>query len=65
MSILQDYERAKSLLGEKVWQQIDEFLSAKNGIGEEIYLSDVLYNQKAWLEFEKWVATDSKKEKTK
>lgn len=50
MSILQEYEEYRRKLGEKEWENIDNFL-AKN---KQYLLSDVLYKESVWKIYENW-----------
>jgi len=48
MSILSEYEQIRKDLGEEVYQKIELFLLTR----PDLYLSDVLYREKIWKQFE-------------
>ena len=52
MSILQDFEEAKKLIGEEKWNALPQYLEVSN-----LFLDDVIYNQEEWAKFEKWYNT--------
>ena len=50
MSILQDYERFKQSISEKEWELITLFIEQN----EQYLLSDLLYSQSVYKEYEEW-----------
>lgn len=44
----------KSMLGEKVWNKLEDYCSTKG-----TFLSDVLYNENNWNSFEKWASQNN------
>jgi aspartate/methionine/tyrosine aminotransferase len=50
MSILQDYERFKASISKQEWEYITAFLDSYN----EYMLSDLLYSQAVYKEYEEW-----------
>lgn len=51
MSIFQDFERAKELIGEEKWNSIGIYI---NNHHPELLLDQIIYNPDNWLEYEKW-----------
>ena len=52
MSILQDFEEARKIIGEEKWNAIPTYLEVSN-----LFLDDVVYNQENWAKFEEWFNT--------
>jgi hypothetical protein len=50
MSILQDYERFKEMIGEREWELITMFLDSHG----EYFLSDLMYKQDVYKLYEEW-----------
>ena len=50
MSIMQEYEMFRNMVGEKEMQLIEAFLDEKT----DYYLSDLLYRPEVWKEYEEW-----------
>jgi len=50
MSILQEYEKIRSWIGEEKYQAINRYLDAH----KDVLLSDVYYNEEAYAKFETW-----------
>lgn len=50
MSILQDYAKIRSTIGEKTFKNIEKYLESH----KDKFLSDVYYNEKAWEDFKAW-----------
>ena len=53
MSILQNYEKHKKLLGEKVIMAIDDYVKVMRNVGYKTSYSRVIYNQKEFEKFKK------------
>ena len=53
MSILQDYEKHKKLLGEKIILAIDDYIDEMRHAGYETSYSHIIYNQKEYEIFKK------------
>ena len=53
MSILQNYEKHKKLLGEKLIIAIDDYVKEMCNAGYKISYSHVIYNQKEFEKFKK------------
>lgn len=51
MSIFQEYEEIKKLVGKEKWESIDEYI---NKVHPELRLDQIIYNSNNWIEFEKW-----------
>lgn len=51
MSIFQEYEEIKKMVGKEKWESIDEY---KNKVHPELRLDQIIYNSNNWIEFEKW-----------
>lgn len=58
MSILQEYESIHYTLGDDTWNAIDEYLATER---TDLLLSDVLYKEKCWNDFENWYKERNKK----
>ncbi len=50
MSIMQEYEMFRNMVGEKEIQLIEKFLDEN----EKYLLSDLLYSLAVWKEYEEW-----------
>lgn len=50
MSILQDYAKIRSTIGEKTFKNIEKYLESH----KDKFLSDVYYNEKTWEDFKAW-----------
>ena len=50
MSILQDYAKIRSTIGEKTFKNIEKYLESH----KDVLLSDVYYNEKTWEDFKAW-----------
>ena len=50
MSILQDYAKIRSTIGEKTFRNIEKYLESH----KDVLLSDVYYNEKTWEDFKAW-----------
>lgn len=57
MSILQEYESIRKMIGEEKYKQIEIFLD----IHPHYYLDDVYYRKNVWDEMENWVEKNIKK----
>ena len=53
MSILQNYEKHKKMLGEKVIMAIDDYVKEMCNVGCKTSYSHVIYNQKEFEKFKK------------
>jgi hypothetical protein len=53
MSVLQEYDNIRKMIGEETYNNINLYLEAH----PDILLSDVYYKEKEWKKFEKWVST--------
>lgn len=51
MSIFQEYEEIKKMVGKEKWESIDEYI---NKVHPELRLDQIIYNSNNWIEFEKW-----------
>ena len=51
MSIFQEYEEIKKIVGKEKWESIDEYI---NKVHPELRLDQIIYNSNNWIEFEKW-----------
>ena len=56
MSILQNYEKHKKLLGEKLIMAIDDYVKEMCSAGYKTSYSHVIYNQKEFEKFKKWLS---------
>lgn len=54
MSVLQEYEQIRKEFGEEKWEQINKYLECN----ENLLLSDVLYKENQYKEFQKWNTKD-------
>ena len=61
MSILQNYEKHKKLLGEKLIIAIDDYVKEMCNVGYETSYSHVIYNQKEFKKFKKWLSEQGDK----
>lgn len=50
MSVLQDYEKFKEMIGEREWELITMFLDSHG----EYFLSDLMYKQEIYKVYEEW-----------
>ena len=50
MSILQEYDEIRRMIGEDMFQAIEEYLACH----EDVLLSDIYYNENEWKKFEEW-----------
>ena len=50
MSILQEYAKIRSTIGEKTFKNIEKYLESH----KDKSLSDVYYNEKTWEDFKTW-----------
>jgi hypothetical protein len=53
MSILQNYEKHKEILGEKIILAIDDYIEEMRMVGYKTSYSHVIYNQKEFEKFKK------------
>ena len=53
MSILQNYENHKKLLGEKAIMAIDDYVKEMCNVGYKTSYSHIIYNQKEFEKFKK------------
>ena len=53
MSILQDYEKHKKILGEKIILAIDDYIDEMHRTGYKTNYSHIIYNQKEFEKFKK------------
>lgn len=51
MSIFQEYEEIKKMVGKEKWESIDKYI---NKVHPELRLDQIIYNSNNWIEFEKW-----------
>lgn len=51
MSIFQEYEEIKKMVGKEKWESIDEYI---NKVHPELRLDQIIYNSNNWIEFETW-----------
>ena len=56
MSILQDYEKHKKILGEKIISAIDYYVDEMRRTGYKTSYSHVVYNKKEFEKFKKWLS---------
>lgn len=61
MSILQNYEKHKKLLGDKVISAIDDYIEEMRDAGYNTSYSHVIYNQKEFKKFKKWLSKQEDK----
>lgn len=56
MSILQDYEKHRKWLGDKVIEAIDLYIQEMPMKNRGITYSKIIYNEKEFKEFKKWLS---------
>lgn len=54
MSILQEYEQIKKQVGVEEWNRMLRFLE----LHQEVYLSDLLYNEESYNKYKQWKETN-------
>ncbi len=54
MSILQDYEKHRKLIGQKLIDAISVYIDHLGKMGISILYSDIIYKKTEWQKFEKW-----------
>ena len=61
MSIFQNYEKHKKLLGEKIILAIDDYIDEMCRAGYKTSYSHIIYNQKEFEKFKKWLSKRRRK----
>lgn len=58
ISILQEYEKIKELMGEDRWNNIDNYIKEN----PELTFDKLIYNMFNWIKFDRWYNKEIKKQ---